>query len=232
MLVIPILNFRYKIYKSALVLLAIFCSIMIMPFFEGSNAERIFVSLLLTCICVLEIYSDTKILSFYRIQLFLGSSAVVIAWLTRVDFFPKTLLFIEYLFFTLFFLISTLSTIYKVSHCMKLNNDTIFNAINGYLFLGLFGASMASVLGILEKNAFNFSSGNTSFHEFEKFIYYSFVTLTTVGYGDITPVTNGAKVLTIFLCISGQLYLTVLIGLIIGKYVAKMSISMKQQANH
>jgi len=79
---------------------------------------------------------------------------------------------------------------------------------------------MASVLELLAENAFMFSSSISVFHEFEKFIYYSFVTLTTVGYGDITPASSGAKVLTIFLCVAGQLYLTVLVGLIIGKYIS------------
>lgn len=215
---------KFNIYKSSLVLFAVSLSIITMPFFEGSNAERIFVSLLLTVICVLEIYSDVKITFFYRVQLVVGGVSVVFAWLPKIDNFPQALLFTEHLFFTLFFLLATIGTIYKVSTCIKLNNDTIFNSINGYLFLGLFGASMASVLELSETNSFNFISTITVIHEFEKFIYYSFITLTTVGYGDITPISSGAKVLTIFLSVTGQLYLTILVGLIIGKYISKLNI--------
>jgi hypothetical protein len=87
---------------------------------------------------------------------------------------------------------------------------------------------MASVLELLNSNSFNFSSAITTAHEFEKFIYYSFVTLTTVGYGDITPNTSAAKVLTIFLCTAGQLYLTVLVGLIVGKYISKLSLETRK----
>jgi len=200
---------------------------MVMPFFEGLNAESIFVTLLLTVICILEIYSDTKVVFFYRTQLLFGVASIVFAWMARLSFLPGSLDFIEHLLFTLFFFNATIGTIHKIVHCIKLNSDTIFNAINGYLFLGLFGASFASVLEIFQLDAFQFAATITNFQEFEKFIYYSFVTLTTVGYGDIIPVSSGAKVLTIFLSVSGQLYLTVLIGLIIGKYVAKMSMQMK-----
>lgn len=218
-----IIKFRERdiaIYKSVFVLIAVSLSIIIMPLFEGSDAERVFVTFLLTIICLAEIYSDVKIVFFYRTQLVFGSISILLAWLTWIDYLPAKMLFLEYSMFSLFFFTATISTIYKLVTCVKLNNDTILNAINGYLFLGFFGASMASVLELLKESAFSFASSITVFHVFEKFIYYSFVTLTTVGYGDITPNSSGAKVLTIFLCVSGQLYLTVLVGLIIGKYIS------------
>jgi len=213
-------NKKTTVYKSAVVLFAVALSIITMPLFEGTDAERVFVTLLLSVVCIAEIYNDVKVVFFYRTQLFFGSLSIFFAWLTRINYLPDTLVFTEYVLFAIFFLVATISTIYKVTTCIKLNNDTIFNAINGYLFLGFFGASMASVLELLAENAFMFSSSISVFHEFEKFIYSSFVTLTTVGYGDITPASSGAKVLTIFLCVAGQLYLTVLVGLIIGKYIS------------
>lgn len=219
---------KFNIYKSAILLFVVSLSILTMPFFEGSDAERIFVSVLLTAICVLEIYSDVKLPFFYRAQLLVGGLSIVFAWFTKIESFPRSFLFTEHLFFTIFFLLATMGTIYKVATCLKLNNDTIFNSINGYLFLGLFGASMASVLELLDPNSFNFSSAITAVHEFEKFIYYSFVTLTTVGYGDITPNSSAAKVLTIFLCTAGQLYLTVLVGLIVGKYISKLGLEARK----
>lgn len=224
MISIQINGRKFNWHKSAILLFVVSLATLTMPFFEGLDAERIFVSLLLTAICVLEIYSDVKIPFFYRVQLVVGGLSIAVAWFTKVDGFPESLLFVEHLFFTFFFLLATIGTIYKVATCIKLNNDTICNAINGYLFLGLFGASMASVLELQDVNSFNFSSAITAIHEFEKFIYYSFVTLTTVGYGDITPNSSAAKVLTIFLSTAGQLYLTVLIGLIVGKYISKLSL--------
>ncbi len=220
---------KFNIEKSSILLFILSISILTMPFFEGSDAERILVSILLTTISVLEIYSDVKLPFFYRVQLVVGGVSIVFAWFTKIESFPKSLLFAEHLFFTFFFLLATMGTIYKVATCLKLNNDTIFNAINGYLFLGLFGASMASVLELYNFNAFNFSSSITAAHEFGKFIYYSFVTLTTVGYGDITPNSSAAKVLTIFLCTSGQLYLTVLVALIVGKYILKLSLETRKR---
>lgn len=65
-------------------------------------------------------------------------------------------------------------------------------------------------------DAFNLPEDPT----FYDFIYFSFVTLTTVGFGDITPSSGPSKSLTIMLGIIGQLYTTFLVAIIVGKYLA------------
>ena len=62
-------------------------------------------------------------------------------------------------------------------------------------------------------------------------IYYSFTTLTTLGYGDMTPTDVITKSLSIFEAIIGQLYLTVLIALLIGKYLAQTIDTKKSSKN-
>ena len=47
----------------------------------------------------------------------------------------------------------------------------------------------------------------------------SFVSLTTLGYGDIVPITDAAKSLAVFLGIVGQMYITIIVGIMVGKYV-------------
>ena len=55
----------------------------------------------------------------------------------------------------------------------------------------------------------------------EDFIYYAFVTMTTLGYGDITPVGSMARSLSIFFSVTGQLYLTMIIAILVGKYLSQ-----------
>jgi hypothetical protein len=51
----------------------------------------------------------------------------------------------------------------------------------------------------------------------DRFTYFSFVTLTTLGYGDITPMTRAAKNLAALEAIFGQLYLAILIARLVGQ---------------
>ena len=52
-------------------------------------------------------------------------------------------------------------------------------------------------------------------------LYLSFVTLTTLGYGDITPVSQTARMLTTLEAIVGQLFIAIFIARLIGLYIAQ-----------
>jgi hypothetical protein len=56
-----------------------------------------------------------------------------------------------------------------------------------------------------------------------EFEYYSFVTLTTLGFGDITPQTNVAKMFSVLEAVVGQLYLVVVIAWFVGMGIARRS---------
>lgn len=53
-------------------------------------------------------------------------------------------------------------------------------------------------------------------------VYYTLVTMTTVGYGDITPQLPAAKSLSMFIAISGQFYIATVVAIIVGKYANKL----------
>ncbi len=52
-------------------------------------------------------------------------------------------------------------------------------------------------------------------------VYFSFTTLTTLGYGDIIPMSSLAKMLTNFEAIIGQLYPAILISILVGSYLSQ-----------
>jgi hypothetical protein len=52
-------------------------------------------------------------------------------------------------------------------------------------------------------------------------VYFSFITLTTVGYGDILPIGAAARVLAVAEAFTGQIYLAILLGLLVGLYVSQ-----------
>ena len=57
--------------------------------------------------------------------------------------------------------------------------------------------------------------------EFVNYMYYSLVSISTLGYGDIVPLVPYAKSLATFISICGQLYIAILLALLVGKYASR-----------
>jgi voltage-gated potassium channel len=232
MITIPVSkNKKINIYKSLIILVMISLQIIGMLYFVQEQSAKTVLCVLLSSLCLIEIYSDSKIKILFYTQIILSSFGIILAWFNVFQTLPKELIFIEYCFFALFYSVAVCSTIYKVSNCFKLNNDTIFNAINGYLYIGLLGSILATIIASTNSDAFKFANAIEQSQEIGQYVYYSYVTLTTVGYGDIVPNSNPSKLLSMFLSVSGSLYLSIIIGLIIGKYVSKLALSEHRRSN-
>ena len=59
------------------------------------------------------------------------------------------------------------------------------------------------------------------FANFPRLYYFSFVTMTTLGYGDMAPLTRAAEGLSTMTAVTGQLFLAILIGRIVGMYISQ-----------
>jgi hypothetical protein len=101
----------------------------------------------------------------------------------------------------------------------EITSDVIMGAICGYFLLGLLWANVYALFAVLDPNSFQFSQAMGA--GVQDFTYYSFVTLTTLGYGDITPVSNPARSLSLLEAVIGQLYLAILVARLIGIHIAQ-----------
>lgn len=93
--------------------------------------------------------------------------------------------------------------------------EKIHAAICAYLFIGLIWAYLYAVIHTLQPGSFQIETDDLS-----QFVYYSFITLSTLGYGDITPLTPQAQSLAYVEAIAGQIYLTVLVARLVGLHIA------------
>ncbi|NQT68725.1 MAG: two pore domain potassium channel family protein [Desulfobacteraceae bacterium] len=160
-----------------------------------------------------------------RILIVSGAVTICLSWLNY--FFTNDLLgFVSFLSFFCFNLFITVFMIRHIARSKQVTITIIINSINGYLLIGILGAVLLAMTEIVQKfflhmdtPAINFAgSGAAGFHDY---LYFSFVTLTTLGYGDITPVSAFAKSLTIVIAIAGQLYLTILVAMLVGKLLSR-----------
>ena len=107
-----------------------------------------------------------------------------------------------------------------VGEIFKLERVTakvVIGAIGAYLLLGFIGAFLFEIIQLTYPNSFAnmdvFAGG------FYDNLYFSFVTITTLGYGDISPLTPQGQAISIFVAMAGQLYLAILMAMLVGKFL-------------
>ncbi|OGV35036.1 MAG: hypothetical protein A2020_10920 [Lentisphaerae bacterium GWF2_45_14] len=121
-----------------------------------------------------------------------------------------------YLLFYLIFIASVLSDVLKSP---KVTKDSFCGVICVYLMIGIFYATLYKALeyampgSFTNVNIMTYSTGDPSFFNL---LYFSFITLATVGYGDITPLSPIAKSLVILESTTGVFYIAILISHLIG----------------
>ena len=94
----------------------------------------------------------------------------------------------------------------------------VIGAIGAYLLLGFIGSFLFEIIELIYPGSFtNMALFEGSFYGQ---IYFSFVTISTLGYGDISPITPQGQAVAIFVAISGQLYLAILMAMLVGKFLA------------
>jgi hypothetical protein len=76
------------------------------------------------------------------------------------------------------------------------------------------------LLSVISPGSFVGIVGESWSEQLNEFTYYSFVTLTTLGFGDITPVAPVARTLSYLEAVLGQMYLTVLVAALVGMHIA------------
>jgi voltage-gated potassium channel len=129
----------------------------------------------------------------------------------------------------LFFAFFTWQELRAVLRQREITTETISMSISVYLLMGLTWGFLYSLIYQLEPHAFSFpgadvlTAGVPSEKQESVFIvliYFSLVTLTTIGYGDISPLTMKARYAAIAEGVTGQFYLAILVARLVGMQIA------------
>ena len=194
--------------------------IFLTPFIpQSSQAASIVVHGILTLMLFFAVATVQKKQNKRSIAILVTGTALVFHWLGVFSLVPYSadaalvLLSVFYLFLVIEFFKQLL-------HAKKVNGAVIVVSLCLYLIIGLFWGGLYCLLqsihhgqafsGTLLENA-----GTNSLYLFN---YFSMVTLTTLGYGDITPQIPGAASLCQMEAIVGQFYTAVLVAWLVGMY--------------
>jgi hypothetical protein len=109
-------------------------------------------------------------------------------------------------------------------HIRRVTAELVYGAINVYLLIGLSFAFILALVEFIQPGSITgLESLSVSDDSIIPFLYFSFVTMTTLGYGDISPATGPAASLVYVEAIVGQLYVAIMIARLVGLYVVQES---------
>ncbi len=200
-----------RIPKSTFLLLSIISFVFVLPLLNQFALINLFNAIAYSLI-LLSIFSiidnKTRFLKYMIIV------AIAFIWLM---FFSDSKLnrYLAFLFSVLVFTTATVVMIMQIVSSKTVTGKVIIETICGYLLIGVIFGFLNSVILWINPGAIKLGDSRT----ISDIMYYSFITVTTIGYGDISPATPGAKSLSILFGVISQLYLTIIMALIIGKFL-------------
>ncbi len=219
------LNEKTLRIDNIILLFSIALVVFIHPFINSMDSDDWIIDVLLSILIVSGITSlKFRREKFIRLSYF-GLFTFTLIWINHFVNSLETKL-LSFVVLVVFLIYITYSMIYYVARNRDVTPILILNAINSYLLMGIIGALLFILTDVAYERLFDISIsainfGYTNNPIFFDYIYYSFITLTTVGYGDATPVIPLTRSLAMLVSLSGQLYLTILIAMLVGKYLSK-----------
>lgn len=192
------------------------------PFFVETQYDMYIFGGLFSIIIIFCVYSikHSKALLFttiiFALLAFFGN------WVTILTEYNKVYVVIDYIVSIAFLSLITFIVIKYVIEEQKITVNTLLGAVCGYLLIGLTWSFIHLLIFILDPAAYSMSAEDLKSSEVRSmnFIYYSFVTISTLGYGDIAPVSSIAKTFSWLEAVTGQIYLTVWIAQLVGLHIA------------
>lgn len=151
-------------------------------------------------------------------------STFLIEWISSLLDLPLLLVVAKFVNI-LFFFVIVVSLIRQIAMARKVSAGVILGSLTGYLLLGLIFSIF--IIFIMQRDPGAFSSPQKQAVETEESIntsvplYFSFVTLATLGYGDIIPLKPYSRSLATLIAVMGQFYIAIIVALLVGKFSAQ-----------
>jgi hypothetical protein len=208
--------FRYSGVGLLALLVLLFLSA---PFIEDLPNGGLIEAVLMSAVMVSSVLAVGGRRRTLIIALLLLVPAFAGKWLNH--FFPGVVFSLHYSIAALLFFIFVVTNLIRfVLRAPRVDANVLCAGLSGYLLLGLLWVPTYVMVAQLNPGAFKMSSGAGSSMNGYSAFYFSFITLCTVGYGDVTPVSNGARMLAVVEAIAGVFYVAVLISRLVAVYSA------------
>ncbi len=213
---------RLTSYRFGILLSVFLLQLLTAPFFEGSMNEGYVADILFYLLLAAAAFSVRES-RFFKLAISLGAGAILgesASYLSDETYILVVTNFISCAYLALV----TLIIAANVSRQREISADTVLGGLCVYVLIGIFWTVVFVNLELLRPGSFSFSVHGTHPNMMNTFcliMYYSFVTLLTIGYGDVVPLSRMAQTLTIVEGLIGQFYLIFFMASLVGLYIQK-----------
>ena len=193
----------------------LFINLMVHPFVSKGGIGGIFIGALSTAVVLSAVYavaSDRHL----RIVIGLAIFAIAATWLAHIAPSDTAWILNELTDVFIFVYVVAILLTYVLGRG-EVTADKLMAAVCIYLILGFIWARAYNAIEILMPGSFS-NVPSEPYLARDELIYYSFVTLTTLGYGDISPIKPAARSLSIVQATFGVLYLAVLVSRLASQF--------------
>jgi voltage-gated potassium channel len=208
-----------------ILLLLLVLLIFIVPFFPRHVTPGLY-QLLFTAVIVASAFALEN-----KKKYILVIAAIVIGIKWAILVYDQELRQISNIPMLLFFIWMVGRLLWRIANAPRKTSLVIIDCINGYFLMALVSAIFIGLTSYLSPGSFNFPHrGEAPIQGMNDYIYHALVVFSTTGFGDIIPNTPQAKAVSNFISVSGQLYVTIIITLVIGNYLStKKPVSAKSE---
>ncbi|MGD9302444.1 MAG: ion channel [Desulfobacterales bacterium] len=209
----------YSQNRFLIILVLSLLTIVLAPFLDDFIQTRILMDILLTAIFLAIIFAIRTQRSHLIIASILVLPLIISTW--SIYIYESTHLGLATrIFGALFFGYAVVIILQIIARSTEITKETLYAAVVAYLLIALMWAFLYMVLELAIPGSFSLPDGSQRL-ETMRFEYFSFVTITTLGYGDIVPLTNKASALALLEALIGQIYLVVLVAWLVGMHVSR-----------
>ena len=211
--------------NNIILLVCLLALLFLYPLFKATDA--IVRDLLQTAIFFSGVFSLDFSTKSLKILLPLGTITAAATWIEH--FLQNHISHLVDGITTFLFLVAIVVLMIRhIARSRKVTPTIILSSINGYLLLGVLGGALLAIANLVDRLVYKLPTGiafpGQAPPELADYLYFSFVTLTTLGYGDVTPLSSLSRSIVILLAITGQLYMTILIAMLVGKFLARSEV--------
>jgi hypothetical protein len=215
----PVLQqLRFRRFSTVELLIALGLLFVSLPFVEEMKDGDLILSVLLSLVMLSAVVAVASRRGAFIVALLLLIPAIAGRWIShfRPDLVPPAVFLIAGLALVAFVVANLLRFVLRAP---SVNVEVLCASLSAYLMLGLMWTMAYWLVDQLTPGAFAFN-GNAERQSIRGFnaFYFSFITLSTVGYGDITPVSKVARMLAAMEAMTGLLYVAVLIARLVSLY--------------